>query len=581
MSQSLGFSCNSVIADMVAGMENGTRVVPRFFADMNCTVEWPPPGDPMPLLNAPHDVSEVCPSNRVNECPMPFISVMLIPDGYVVEFTSSTHPHAAYPGQINLASRLPNPNGLAMLDRNYTADLIAVANKNLWIREGYADQPKYPWGDASARGSLTAPCALNNASKVTDLYGWLGGNNLQPASTDLLVKRTIISCGSPFWPSFIEASQSLQVTSDSRWDQNDGNTNTAPDGNTYHWNCLSSPLTKNDWLTRGIQSFIGRSYPLNGTYSMDVFGRLVSIQDEGACFTGRINDNSNTFQPPTFTTIDCAAPSSVFFDSNATQPACGYPGNDEATCRNCSPQYQIKGTVQSFTIKAGDWDMQEFLWCIADPKDKPTFYDYPLQRYQTGSAFCDKHVTELCQDTGIVQQNPKFAIACQCILQQQKMEVEYAGLDIPAQCFLNVCDGSTDGVYRTSGQQRGCTAKICQQIIALNGSGISSNGTQELECNNKVYNVQDEVTNAATGNTDFDPNVLAPKVSSGFHLGREFYVALGFLIIVFFLLLLWGLHRWTEQRAAQQYKKEREAALLAKVISYTPPTESYGATDLV
>ncbi len=560
MSTSLGFDCNAVIVDMVTALENGDQVFPRFFADFNCQYEWPPPGTLL-QSNVTYKVgTNLCKTNSVADCPAPFISVMLVPEGSIVEFYAKSHPNVAFPGQINLASRPPNPKGLSYLDRMYTPNLISALTNNLWMRESYADQPSKPWGDQSQHGKLDVPCAQNTIpdGKTADgLYGWS-----DDAKT--LVKRGLVSCGSPFWPSFIEASQSL-TTENGQWSLSDG---TVTSNGTFK--CVSAPIQF------GSQSRVDKSFPLAGIYSMVVEQRVEPFNRDisKGCFTGRYGTPMQ-FQTPVFSTIDCVASRETYLNNSG---ACSKPPGDSVRildCDTCDPQYLIQGSVDSFIVKTDDWDMQRFIWCIADPKDKPTFYGYPLQRYQAGSAFCDQHVTELCQDTGIVQQNKAFAVACQCILQQQKLKVEYAGLDVPVQCFLNVCDGSTDGVYRTSGQQRGCTAKICQQVIALNGSGIISSGKQQLECNGKVYNVQDEVINMASGKTDFDPNILAPKVSSGFHLGREFYVALGFLVIVFFLLLLWGLHRWEEQREMQKYKKEREAELLAKVISYKPP-EDYG-----
>jgi hypothetical protein len=473
----------------------------------------------------------MCASNAIKDCPLPMIQAMIIPDFVSISFTASTHPNAANPGQLNFANKPPSGE---------ESKFVSVTN-NLWQVDLDYDKPVYQWHLASTGGTWSDACGTQKAMDVTKDIGWAD-------DAKELSKRTLVSCGHPFWPSFRNIDPNLSLM----------------DQNTYK---LVGPC-----LTQ-------RNNPTSSMYSQGLEVTTVDYPGQKGKYFRYCTFDGNwkldPAYPPIYTTIDCPKSHTKFTDRSVTYDSKNEPvlpnarvcmgfldDNEEGTFKQaCDCDAPLSGSVESFQVKMDTWETLQFEWCTG--KDRVTFAGVTLERYQPGGAFCDDLVGRMCADSSFVN-----TPVCRCFREQTRIQAQFSGIDLPVQCFMDACGETGDGAYRTKEQQSGCSAKICQQIIKINGSSILSQGYQTLECNNQIYRVGDDPSNGGTDTTSsfFDPTDGLNAVPHGFHFGTEFFVALGVLFMVMFLIALWGLNHWVTKHRLNQQKKTLEVDLLTRLL---------------
>lgn len=127
-----------------------------------------------------------------------------------------------------------------------------------------------------------------------------------------------------------------------------------------------------------------------------------------------------------------------------------------------------------------------------------------IERFKPGSPACTSLMKDFCLSNGLAQTDPQFRHSCSCIREAGKLRSLFNGnQNVPIGCFIGNCSNSDPSIFKVEGSDQPCTAKVCQQVIDLNSSGLLVDGTQELKCGSKTFKVEPTV--------QFDPNVTVPK----------------------------------------------------------------------
>jgi len=534
--------CPDAVVDFVAYLESGQPVAPLFFVDANCSEVWPPREiQPMQMSQLYHrnDVG-VCPNNPLGpeplrtDCPLPQIATMFVPDGVKLTFTSHI------PDDIK---SFVTETGTFVLDSAHS-----TVKSNIWsVDTTWASEARWTKEDG-----ITG-CGYD-IGKPADI-GWDDSNTK--------VKLSLVSCGAPFWPSFGrfqtggKDQPTINEKDDTKWK--------------YHEKIACS-TTVYDFLPAAAAA------ATPGVYSM--------LSSVGAhTDLGRFLTCADHRLAPTYSSFDCVTTHDEFMNDSVGLH-CGINKIIPPFCTCVRPIFGSVGTFQADRSyqavdssgapiqRVSDWQTMQFVFCTAPRNKRYTFAGITIQRYAEGSDFCDSLVTDMCQDTTVAQTYPD---ACRCILRQQAIQTQFASINLPVQCFLSLCDDTTDGVYRTKQQQSGCSARICSQVISVHGNSILSQGYQTLECDGQIYNVADTARNAVIDDGGDFSNAtqgLNLTAKAGFHFGTEFFASLGMLVIVLFLLLLWGLNRWVQHRHVESNKKALEVKVITQLLSQKSTTTS-------
>jgi hypothetical protein len=116
-------------------------------------------------------------------------------------------------------------------------------------------------------------------------------------------------------------------------------------------------------------------------------------------------------------------------------------------------------------------------------------------------------------------------------------------------------------VYRTVEQSTGCSARLCTQIISINGSDIASQGFQTILCDGQEYSTQ-------TVNPSQTPvPTITPGTSGGVQLDAVFYISLGLLVIMIVLLVVYGIRKAVLQRRTQTRDRDLITQALQTAIN--------------
>jgi hypothetical protein len=231
--------------------------------------------------------------------------------------------------------------------------------------------------------------------------------------------------------------------------------------------------------------------------------------------------------------------------SQIEQGACITSGRRH-TCYCQDLERQSNGTIKNITIKytsSNTWADQQLRYCLG--LDKLSIGGVDIQRYGNSSAACDEIVPQFCFSTAWVTANPELSKGCGCLIEEKKLQVQFAGLDLPVQCFSSLCSNSDPNIYRTVEQNSGCDARICTQIISINGSDIASQGFQTILCNGELYSTQ-------TVNPSQTPvPTITPSTSGGVQLDAVFFISLGLLVFMVLLLVVYGIRKAVLQKRTQ------------------------------
>ena len=267
-----------------------------------------------------------------------------------------------------------------------------------------------------------------------------------------------------------------------------------------------------------------------------------------------------------------------YFVSDTQQGGAGQYGSlcgcvcEDDTCQNCvnglskcgcNSDVTMNGNLQKVSVQSKtDWETQQFLYCTG--QQPLSIGGIPIQRYGNGQIACDSIVTSFCLNTAETTANPSYAKACACIFEQQRINLMFSGLQFPVQCFASICNDDDPTVYKTTQQSVSCSAKLCEEIISVNGTAISLQGYQTLYCDGETYSVD-----STTGGTSPVPTISANFSGPSIHLNATFYVALGLLAIMVLLLTIFGIRKFVLQRKQQQIQKKQITSAIEGLVTQT------------
>jgi hypothetical protein len=544
--------CAIAIFTEVNALEAGIQPWPIFFAGPNCDInQWPPqgqimasnfigtsfnmrtqvcrkadgnPDDAVSTSNCGNNCKETIP---VSSCPLPAIQSVILPSSMSVVFQSTGSAFPQYikdPGQFTLT--------LGQSSKNiFQIDHSADKNKNIWKSSTSSDGTCV--GDNGSGAYNNEYAAFNSQDSAQKSF-----DNVTTQMT-----QSNLSCGMPFWPSLTSAmydGYGYAQDSPSLWLQVGRDADWVDTGRLASY-CYTNYNGFQGTISGNVSDFIQTNRASqDGPINCGQKNRAYSTTE---CLQGSFN--GNPFPNPNQNGI-CACTS---VKCDARTGVCGCDGGKPCLCQDLNRQ--ANGTLQNITIKytdSTDWETQQFKYCIG--LDTLTIGGFPIERYGNGTPACDEIVPRFCFNTAWTTANPVTAKACACLLEQERINIQFTGLDLPVQCFSDICSNNDPNVYRTSQQQEGCSARICTQIISINGSAISSEGYQTILCDGQEYTV----------NT-FNPSVtpvptVSPNLNGGpVELGPVFYIALGLLVIMVVLLVAWGIRKAVLQKRSQAQQR--------------------------
>lgn len=536
--------CALQIAVIADALESGAKPYPIFFTGTNCDIgQWPGATDgplsdtfmngsifairnqtctvdgsnPVPLV--PDEHLSYNKSLSIKNCPLPAIKSMIIPENMEIVFYASTNDS---PNNY-IGTAVKDPGVFILGGRN--ASSHAVQN-NLFIVNTGSWNPGPPpggvWGTSGPAPLGSSSCNYSGGDAGFDSTGQMQISN--------------VSCGSAFWPSLASV---------------------IPNGDSYFqsdvtaWTLVSTDLNENPNIRHWIPEGRYCSVPApcsdfgsdQGCQNGSVGGRTV---DAGYSKPGGPSTR-------VYTAADCAGLRNQVADPSnfacSSLMDCvyadgrGFQGYVAA----------INGSLAKISIQSteGDWSVQQFLYCTGQAK--LSIGGIAIQRYSNSSAACDEIVPQFCLNTAFLIANPFAEKACACINEQARLNLQFQGLDLPVQCFSDVCSDADPQVYKTGNQAKGCSARLCVQILTINGSAIAAEGFQTLTCAGVVYNT-------STGTTNTTPVPVSTATPGGPSLGVVFYVALGLLVFMIILLVVFFLRRFVVQKR----KQNRQNQLIVK-----------------
>ncbi len=532
---SVGVSCSLQVLSMVDAIEAGSQLFPIFFDRRDCSSgQYPPQGetfDNTHINTGPFNLRALAcldaagqpadplignlPSGTpdTTQCPLnPTISAMLLPPGLSVTFYAPTQSKTNWiqqsvkdPGSIVISSSQASTNNFLIFPR------APGANSG------------FTWGS----GSGGANC--NHDTTNTDQYFDASG----------LMKYSSISCGARFYPSLY----------------------TFPATYNDNTKLCKSQIQEGQFPSPGAMARVACPPTV-----VDVFGACAYGMQPAV---GKCND-PNPPPPTGWTAGDVIAPKSEFnFSTGAPHEKfykhlCNSDSLDSSNCANDPLKYGTNGTVQNvaFTYENGDWSSTQFLACTG--QFTLSIGTIKIQRYGQSTPACDDVVPQYCQNSAFLSVYPFAAKACSCINEQKRINLQFAGLDMPVQCFSDVCSNNDPHVYRTSAQSQGCSAKICSQIISINGTAISSQGQQTLTCDSVVYDLSSPDVSITP-----IPIVTVPDIP-GPNLDVTFYLALGLMVCMVILLVVWGIRQAVLSKRNKKQQNDEITHALEKIL--TPST---------
>lgn len=518
-------ACASAIQSVIEAVEFGTKPYPIFFTDKDCLKgQWPPQGETWPerLIGIPFDLrAQACttdgttpapaylsdtagngfPPIALDNCPLPVIQKMFLPTIYTYKFTAMD----ATPGGPNIA--VQNPGAVSIDGAN-----SGYIQQNIWVVDPSAQSANkgLVWGSSTV-GPFGSPDCKYSPSPAPFVQFFDSRTN-NPTFT-------LNSCGLPFWPSLYGIDTTLD---------------TFTEGNLNYWtigNQACSAPTPGAVTTNEVLG--GNSDIFQCQKSSDVG---YSFQD---CLPSKIVAEqylSILPLPPSLPTMCACTPGINCYDENGR-------------C-SCQDNLRLSGSLETVELvpQAGSWEFQQFVYCVG--LQQFSIVGIPIQRYGNSTVACDPIVTSLCQNTAFLATNSQYNKACSCVLEQQRFNIQFAGLNLPVQCFGSACSNDDPHVYRTVNQSQGCSARLCSQIITIDGSAISAEGFQTMLCDGEEY-----VINNTGTSPGIVPIVTATQPST-VSLGPTFFIALGLLALMVVLLIAWGIRKWvTTKREKDKQRK--------------------------
>ncbi len=541
-------SCGIHIAQLVDHFEGGGSPLPIFFSGTDCTGhKWPPDFSFIDRTYAKvYTRADVCSSTRVADCPVPYIQSMIVSPNLRIEFVAND----LSPGET-VPSRLPaRIQEFGQL--NLYGDKI---DKNIIADTGKTKEDALIWNSAACPNKGEDVCEPG----VIDgkcLFPLVGVENF---TDDGKLLKSMVSCNSPFYPSFIGVNVA-------RISPNERFTNRWP-------SCRVSDINGHLDTSGILERESVCDYTItNGRLSIETAAYVALRNNRPAArdFFSNVPRGMTTCPgnlsvvPGTFAqACSCIANAQETMSSSnldfkerfcpALLPCTGdcRPGvaggciktnnfvlrtlQSSCTCGGDVPK--IEGSIKNFKLtlvdgsREVDFDTLQSIWCTRGL----TVAGVPIQRYTQGSEVCDSVMRKTCLDTGRLVDEPDFLDTCECILEEKKLQSQFAGLDLPSHCFTSTCSTSRGRAYRTKPQATGCSAKLCSQTLSIHGNQILMQGFQEVVCNGTVFNLE-KVGPVQPLAVEETPQIQTSEV----RFGLFFFVIVGIMALLVFLALLWG-----------------------------------------
>lgn len=558
-------ACAEAVQEIIEACEYGAKPYPIFFADVDCsTGRWPPEGQTVPdslIGNTPGGFNlrlQAClqspgvpaavdilqgsdfPPVPAIYCPLPAINTMILPAFYNVTF------YAATSNVLQAGAPIQNPGALLVVSEQKTdsQNFLKIIPSN--------DPRNLTWGSSTSGPIGGADCSYTDSAAP---FGAFFDQNTDAYTFSLN------SCGQQFWPSLaavdppvypltaigthVDGATGLVV-----YDNNNSACNNSP-GAVAANEILGGNIAINHCSTQSQPNFSYKD-------CIQVKSRMANM----IANQGTSNADLGPFCACTYYSTTSGGPRPVctyHTCEGGEAQGCFAPPKPSSTC-GCTTNQQLGGSLQSIEIVPADnsWEVQQFQYCVGLKQFSIGGID--IQRYGNSTVACDPIVESLCQNSAFIASNPNYTKACSCILEQAKFNAQFAGLDLPVQCFTGLCSDNDSTVYKTTQQALGCSARLCEQIIEINGSAISSEGFQTMLCNGQEYVV------ATTNPTPGPVPIISVGQPKSVTLGPVFFIALGLLGIMVILLVAWGIRKWVVTKRQQKAQKQQITHALEDLI---------------
>jgi hypothetical protein len=524
---------------MIDELESGGKPSPIFFAGPDCSNgSWP-------IDNTFFDetkygtiipASTICPSFSKVLCPVPMAYSAAFPPNLRIKFFANDQD----PGIASRVQEIGQTN-LYTSDPIYAftahiPNLLTAAGVLTW----YSQECK---GEKNGCTVASAPANCNTPTN-------------QPFDSDVSTPgrllKSMISCNSTLWPSFlgINAGAFIDGTPDSNWSQ----CNALPNhpGNTTQTNSFQDFCVQNSWAT--IENL---QYQTQWPIRDDIENcGIINSNFPQSC--GIIANQAEAISSATHKTYnvdshvgDCGPN----FCGNCTLGKAG--GGLQANLPCVATEgltYALGSTKQIQVDFANDnnqvinWEELQVLWCTKGV----SVAGIPIARYTSGTSACDSIMTSACTNTANLTIDVELNVQCQCVLENLNLQSKFANLNLPSQCFSSVCNIANNDVYRLKSQLTGCSARLCSQVLSIHGSFLAVNGQQSVICNGEVYQISSV--------PDVSPvplvSVVQPVYASYNIATPTFFIALGILLMLFVVCILWGVRTIREKNREKRLAQE-------------------------
>ncbi len=541
-------ACSSQISQIIDQLESGGMPTVTFFSSDDCAGgQWPQDSTFWSPLQytLPISASQICPPGLSKIlCPVPAVVSMVFAPGLKIEFFGNdtavgTTTKVKEIGKTNFYSSDPTYANTAHI-------------KNLSIYAGVLK-----WYSSQCNGE---PNNCNIDSGIPDnCVTKVDADNFD---TDGKLLKSMISCNSQLWPSFIGINTLPYIdgTPDAVWSQ----CNLIPD----------KPVPPDsDARIVLVQDFCAQNNM--ATIENVAYQSVRSIVDA---------DDNCALAPGFFQACACLATKNEaiatetrkFYNSALNTGGCNPTRcglcivEDDAKglsshnypCTCTDDANTVRGSVKEIIVsfatsdnKQATWEELQIEWCTSGV----SVAGIPITRYTSGTPTCDALMTQACSNTANITSNPNLATQCQCVNEAKLLQAQFAGVDLPSQCFSTICNISGADVYKLKSQLTGCSARLCLQTLSIHGSSLLSQGFQEVICNGQIYNVSDNIT--PTGDVPF-VSVVPPAPYGSFVLSPVFYIAMVILILLVILTILWIIRRIRNKKRESNLAQEKFEASL-------------------
>lgn len=613
-------SCAQAVVELADRIESGQNPGPLLYALANCDTSgnytearYPGPLDQWTQFGYPIPRTTFCDDSdnaaTLENCPTPVIGSMVLPDYMRVRFKAAndTTPNVNPQKVYNEYTQFPGSSGTKEIsNQGYLKDdTISGSEPDGKISDFVADigQLEITSEDAPTRGVFSDMAATNlvwasgdikdeRSTKTADASCVEGANTsdlsaLGNFTEDGKMIRSMVSCGSKFYPSFGAFTRRVSL-SGNRWSHvwRDKTNIENGDAGDYAPIIFGSP----DASLGGIE-FCG---VVRGTTRYWAQGPLAMVRygPNKKAEWGPDRDR-DAVKIDNFMSTECLMTKSQSQKSiNGTTTIGDFQTLSNEVLLHNATRFIFNDNIRSCNIDAstrvGAFLRREYYGCsnklagsldsvqvdLIAPDDgrvvdRQTWLAYfcssnryqlkvgniHIRRYRPGSVACNQLMQNFCLNnnyrTGKSAQ--MFDHSCSCIREARKLRNFFTGVEnAPIHCFIANCNAGDPNVAPAEGNNQPCNAKLCQQTIDLNSNNLLVNGVQELKCFNQTYKVTPPIDEGSQVNVPFQPDSVAKDTgakethgSPGFSL--LFYIAVAFLGS---MVILAGLYFYVRQLKA-------------------------------